>query len=128
MGAREFYKTIGQDYSSVIQRMMGSEDLLFMLLKEFQKDKTFDLLKKAVFVGEAKEIFTQSHTLKGLALNLGLKPLAEATGVLVELTRKKNGPVTDEAKAAFEKIEAAYELVLSLLQAVTAEEEAFDEK
>lgn len=116
MTAREFYGEIGQNYDVVLGRMMGSEEFVKMLLGEFLKDHTMEHLKTAVEHGETEEIFNQSHTLKGLALNLGIKPLYQETEVLVEMTRA--GQPSDGVAAVFSKIESTYRKMTALLQTV----------
>ena len=103
MTAKEFYETIGQNYEEVLERLAGSEALVLKFLKKFSTDKTYAALEEAMEAGEAEMIFRQAHTLKGVAANLGLKPLFEDTCVLVEITR--NGG-TEGIGEAFEKIKA----------------------
>lgn len=85
MTAKEFYETIGQNYEEVLERLAGSEALVLRFLKKFSTDKTFSELEKAMEARDIEMIFRQSHTLKGVAANLGLKPLFEHTQVLVEI-------------------------------------------
>lgn len=90
MTAKQFYEQIGQEYMEIYERMTGSEALIRRFLKQFCEDGTFSALEKAVEEGDIKQIFLEAHTLKGLSANLGLKPLSEKTGVLVELTRNND--------------------------------------
>lgn len=102
MTAKEFYETIGQNYEEVLERLAGSE-------------ATYAALEEAMAEGEAEMIFRQAHTLKGVAANLGLKPLFEDTCVLVEITR--NGG-TEGIRDAFEKIKADYQETIRLIAEV----------
>lgn len=79
MTAKEFYETIGQNYEEVLERLAGSEALVLRFLKKFSTDKTFSELEKAMEARDIEMIFRQSHTLKGVAANLGLKPLFLST-------------------------------------------------
>lgn len=97
MTAKEFYETIGQNYEEVLERLAGSEALVLRFLKKFSTDKTFSELEKAMEARDIEMIFRQSHTLKGVAANLGLKPLFEHTQVLVEITRHGSSEGIDEA-------------------------------
>ena len=115
MTAKEFYETIGQNYEEVLERLAGSEELVLKFLKKFSTDKTYAALEEAMAAGEAEMIFRQAHTLKGVAANLGLKPLFEDTCVLVELTR--NGG-TEGIGEAFEKIKADYQETIRLIAEV----------
>lgn len=112
MGIKEFYREMGQDYDTVLKRAMGSEAFLYTLLKSFEKDDTYAKLEEAIKDGQAEEIFEQAHTLKGLTLNLGLKPLYDKCSVLVEITRKKS---VAGAQEAFAQIEEAYRKILTML-------------
>lgn len=115
MKIREFYNQINQDYDVILARMMGSEDFIGMLLQSFQKDGTFERLKKTVSGGCPEEIFDQAHTLKGLTANLGLTPLYDKTSVLVEITRKGQREGVAEA---FSQIETVYQQMIACLQSV----------
>lgn len=115
MTAKEFYETIGQNYEEVLERLAGSEALVLRFLKKFSTDKTFSELEKAMEARDIEMIFRQSHTLKGVAANLGLKPLFEHTQVLVEITRHCGSEGIDEA---FEKIKKDYEEIIRLIAEV----------
>lgn len=95
--------------------MAGSEALVLRFLKKFSTDKTFSELEKAMEARDIEMIFRQSHTLKGVAANLGLKPLFEHTQVLVEITRHGSSEGIDEA---FEKIKKDYEEIIRLIEEV----------
>ena len=115
MTAKEFYETIGQNYEEVLERLAGSEALVLRFLKKFSTDKTFSELEKAMEARDIEMIFRQSQTLKGVAANLGLKPLFEHTQVLVEITRHGSSEGIDEA---FEKIKKDYEEIIRLIAEV----------
>lgn len=115
MKIREFYNQIGQDYEVVLERMMGSEAFTAMLLQSFMKDDTFEHLKETIQDGRPEEIFHQAHTLKGLAANLGLKPVYDKTSVLVEITRRGQ---REGVKEAFSQIETAYDQTIASLKSV----------
>ena len=115
MTAKEFYETIGQSYEEVLERLAGSEALVLRFLKKFSTDKTFGALEEAMKSGDVELIFRQAHTLKGVAANLGLKPLFEHTQVLVEITRHGG---TEGIQEAFAKIKADYEEMIRLIAQV----------
>lgn len=115
MEIREFYEHIGQDYGVVLNRMMGKESFTAMLLGTFLKDKTMEALEAAVKNGNAQEVFEQAHTFKGLAANLGLKPLYDETAPLVEIARRGSMEGVDEA---FGKVKAVYGEMVNLLKNV----------
>lgn len=115
MELKIFYETIGQDYAPVLKRMMGNEAFLSSMLGKFADDPTMDALEAAMQSGEPTAIFDQAHSLKGVAENLGLKPLYEALFVLTEITR--NGGM-EGAEQAFVQVRQEYEQVLRLLSTV----------
>ena len=117
MELKIFYETIGEDYAAVLNRMMGNEAFLSSMLGKFANDPTMDALEAAMQSGEAKKIFHQAHSLKGVAGNLGLKPLYDTLFVLTEITR--NGGM-EGAEQAFVQVRQEYEQVLRLLSTVVS--------
>lgn len=115
MSIREFYEQLGEDYDEVLRRMMGKESFAAMLLRSFLQDQTYGNLSQAMHGGSTEDIFEQSHTLKGVAANLGLKPLYDKTAVLVELTR---AGILEGADEAFAGIKKEYETILGLLEQI----------
>ncbi|MCC8138016.1 MAG: Hpt domain-containing protein [Clostridiales bacterium] len=107
MTVKEFYDRIGQDYIEVYERMLGNENLIIHFLQQFCEDETYPALERAVADGDVKNMFLESHTLKGLSANFGLKPLVEKTGVLVELTRGCGSPGSGAAADSAGKEEEA---------------------
>lgn len=99
--------------------MMGNETFLCSLLNRFAADTTMEKLETALHSHKAADIFNQAHTLKGVAENLGLRPLYEKVSVLVEITRKGSIEGADEA---FAQVKQAYDEVMNLLKHVTFEQ------
>lgn len=116
MEIKAFYDSLGQDYETVLKRMMGNEAFLYSLLQRFAADRMIEELETAVRSRDAEKIFNQVHALKGVAENLGLKPLYETAFKLVEITRKGSVEGTEEA---FAEVRQAHAQVLSLLEKVT---------
>lgn len=90
-----------------------------MLLGRFAAGTELEELEAAMESHEAAGIFDQAHTLKGVAENLGLKPLYEKVSVLVEITRKGSVEGADEA---FAQVKQIYGEVINLLDRVTLEQ------
>ena len=105
MDLQSFYEGMGQNYQVVLKRMMSKEDFLLAVLKKFLEDGTMAALEQAVAEQNAREIFIQAHTLKGVTENLGLKKLYDQVFVLVELSREGSAAGT---KAAFAAVKDAY--------------------
>ena len=95
MTVKEFYDKIGADYKSVLSRLM-KDTLIVKFLNKYKDDTSFDKLEKYVKDKNYEEAFSAAHTLKGLALNLGLSKLGGAASDLTEYLR--GGGAKDAAK------------------------------
>lgn len=95
MTVKEFYSTIGADYQNVLSRLM-KDTLVLKFLNKYKDDTSFDKLEKSVKAKNYEEAFSAAHTLKGLALNLGLSKLGGAASDLTEYLRGSG--VKDAAK------------------------------
>lgn len=93
MTIREFYTLVGGSYDDMSERF-PSDALILRFLTMLPQDGSMELLARSVDAADAKTAFRAVHTLKGVALNLGLTALFEAvqreydkvTGALVQLT------------------------------------------
>ncbi|MDO4842924.1 MAG: Hpt domain-containing protein [Phoenicibacter congonensis] len=119
MNLKRFYDDLGQDYQTVLERVMGKEDFLDMMLHKFTADSTINRLEEAVGRHEAPEIFNQAHTMKGVAENLGLKPLYDKVSVLVEITRGGSVRGVDEA---FAQVKQTYAEIIKALETTNSDQ------
>lgn len=87
MTLNEFYTTVGGNYEDVIARL-HSEAFTEKFLRMIPQDNSLPLLKEAAAVGDVPTAFRAVHTLKGIALNLGLTGLAARISLL-RFSRKK---------------------------------------
>ena len=71
MTLNEFYTTVGGNYEDVIARL-HSEAFTEKFLRMIPQDNSLPLLKEAAAAGDVPTAFRAVHTLKGIALNLGL--------------------------------------------------------
>lgn len=95
MTIREFYTLVGGSYDDMSERF-PSDALILRFLTMLPQDGSMELLARSVDAADAKTAFRAVHTLKGVALNLGLTALAlfeavqreydKVTGALVQLT------------------------------------------
>lgn len=111
MNIEEFYASFdpsGNEYANVMGRL-GTERLVSKYLKKMVDDKSFENLQKAVAAGDYKEAFMASHTIKGICMNLNLKPLAESSDVLTEELR--NTPDAGRVETLLCKVEEDYQFV-----------------
>lgn len=80
----------GCDIKGSLERVLGDKELYFFCLNEFIKDKGFQNLGKLIEENKVEEAFGESHTLKGVAGNLGVTPIYETLTFIVEKLRKKS--------------------------------------
>ena len=87
MTTAEFYDYVGGDYDDVKYRFMKDE------------------LNAAVAAGNSEGAFRAVHTLKGVALNLGLSSLANACSAMTEAIRGRSEMCSPEL---YEAVRAEY--------------------
>ena len=79
MTLQEFYARVGGDYNATLSRL-PSEALVKKFILKYPGDPSFAQLKDALAAQDWELAFRASHTLKGVAQNLGVdrlyKPLA----------------------------------------------------
>ncbi len=115
MKVQEFYENLGQDYNEMLDRMIGKEELLLKFVRKYPNDPSFAAFEAAIASDNAEQVFRAAHTLKGVAANLGLKPIVDIITPLVESTRKGNlNGVAEE----FEKISKAHYEILALIETI----------
>ena len=90
MTLKEFYAAVGGDYDATLNRI-PKESMVLRFVKKYADDKTYAQLTEAVKAQDWETAFRASHTLKGVALNLGRAAFA--------LTEEMRGgkPLTDTA-------------------------------
>ncbi len=109
----EFYETIEADYYEVFERMLRREELISKFLKKYTTDMTFSKLEDAMNTGSVQDIFKAAHSLKGVVANLGLKPLVDEVGNLVEITRTGE---SDGISKIFENIRSKHFDIIKLIE------------
>ena len=83
MTLKEFYAAVGGDYDATLNRI-PKESMVLRFVKKYADDKTYAQLTEAVGKQDWETAFRASHTLKGVALNLGLGSLAHASSQMTE--------------------------------------------
>lgn len=91
MTLQEFYSAIGGDYEGVLSRLLKEERIMKYVLK-FLDDKSYDTLCVKIAEGDYEEAFRASHTIKGVASNLGFNRLFDSSHALTEELRGGNAP------------------------------------
>lgn len=100
------------EISKAVGRFGGNEMLYRKFLQKFLKDENFRSLERAVEDKDYKNAEIYAHTLKGVALNLGLNTLAENAKEIVDHIRNK---AYDKIDTDFERCEDTYNKVISWL-------------
>ncbi len=104
MTTAEFYDYVGGDYDDVKCRFMKDE-LISRFLRMLPDDGSMDELNAAVAAGSSEGAFRAVHTLKGVALNLGLSSLANACSAMTEAIRGRSEMCSPEL---YEAVRAEY--------------------
>ena len=77
MTLQEFYARVGGDYSATLSRL-PSEALIKKFVLKYPGDPSFEQLRAALDAQDWELAFRASHTLKGVAQNLGMDRLYKA--------------------------------------------------
>ena len=88
MTLSEFYHAIGGNLEEVLSRI-PSEKLIVKYILKYPSVPDFKTLSDAFQAKDRESAFRASHTLKGLALNLGFKDLSQALCALTEILRNE---------------------------------------
>lgn len=115
MNLKQFYETIGVNYDNVLRRLR-KESLIEKYLMMFQQDQTIYLLTAAREGYDYEQMFRAAHTLKGMAMNLELTPLAMAAADLTEYLRSRNPEDCRIVDEKYEKVMTEYKIIQNLLQ------------
>ena len=78
----------GCDMDGALERVADDRELLISCMEMFREDPGFAALEEALNNKDYSTAFDAAHTLKGVAANLGLTPLYQAAGTLVEPLRR----------------------------------------
>lgn len=114
MTITELYDQVG-DYSDVISRLMKEERIVKYLGRFVEDSSDFDKMVDAFNSSDYQQLFATSHTLKGVAANLGLTKLFKASSDVCESVR--NGPPTQDIAPLMEKAIAEYNDTVSKIKA-----------
>ena len=113
MTIKECYIKMGGNYEDVLRRLTN-DILIKRFLTKFIEDQSHAGLCSAFQAGDGEESFRQAHTLKGVAMNLGLTALAESASELTELLR--GGVITDQAFKSFKKMGQNYDNTIQCIR------------
>lgn len=112
MTLQEFYARVGGDYNATLGRL-PNEALVKKFILKYPGDPSFAQLKDALAAQDWELAFRASHTLKGVAQNLGMDRLYKAAAVLCDAVR---GPKPLEDESLWPPVLAAHEEVLAAIR------------
>lgn len=108
----EAAKELNIDLEGTLGRFSGNEGLYLRFLRRLPQDKTFEQLAQGVEQGDAQIMEQAAHTLKGVAANLGLEDLRQASDGVVQAVRAGQ---TGEACGQFERVRQAFQRACDVL-------------
>lgn len=111
---------MGMDVDTTVKRFMGNEALYLKFLYKYQNDQSVVSIQQHINDQNAEEAFKSAHTLKGVAANLGLDPIAQHASDIVELLRGKSQfseVDTDKLNALNAELRTIHEALISVLSA-----------
>lgn len=109
------YKMIkaGINVNEAVKRFGNNQENYERILRKFPDELYYDKLKKALEAKETEEAFQAAHALKGIAGNLSLKQLYQASYLLSEELRAGSMEHTEELMKA---VDEAYENVIRVIE------------
>ena len=110
----EILGEMGVDADATLKRFMGKEEMLKRFILKYPDDKTYEAFKTAVEGGTLEDIEVTSHTLKGMAANLGFDRLAQLSADVMNAVR---GGTYD--KSMFDEIPAEQEKLLKCIAQIS---------
>lgn len=103
----------GNDYSALLERTCGDEELIMTLMQLFLDDDSWNSMCRFMENGETENAFRSAHSLKGSSGMLGFTALFEKLKVI---TDKLRGGDLDGAKEVFDETKSAYEAAVELVK------------
>ena len=91
MELNEFYRLMGSSLAEQVERL-GSERILYRFLLRLPDDSALTELRLGIENSDTANVFRAAHTVKGIAMNLGLTTLQNASAPLAEALRNKTEP------------------------------------
>lgn len=116
MTLRECYESFGGNYDEVISRLV-SDERIEKYLRKYTENNDFLPIKEAILASDRAEAFRNTHSLKGIALSLGLSPLFTVSDTLCEYLRSESADMTTESvKEMLSSVEEAYNMVTGIIE------------
>ncbi len=113
MTVRECYAEFHGNYGEALGRLM-KEERIAKYLRMFAADPSCLTLETELNEKRFEDAFRTVHNMKGMALNLSLTPLAEASSVLCEAIR--HGDPGTDVSGMLRDVKESYELAVSAIR------------
>ena len=110
----EFFRCVGGDYGEAKARFQNDERIV-RFLGMFPGDDSMQNLTNAMDAGDTSTAFRAVHTLKGVALNLGLGSLAHMSSQMTEALRGQDS-MPDNVQPLYEAVQKEYAAVREALE------------
>lgn len=117
MDLKTCYEQMAGDYEAVMGRLR-QEERVVKFLRLFLADENYELLTRSVAAEDWPTAFRAAHSLKGVALNLGLSALAKSASEMTECLRP--GVPTQDPQPLYEAVRGDYEKTAAAIQALGA--------
>ena len=107
---------MGVDTQAALRRFAGNSALYERFLMKFLEDGTFKKVEDAFKAGNWDSMLSAAHNLKGVAGNLGLNQLYQASSKIVSSLRAEN---RNDATEAYMELDIAYRALRPVLESAT---------
>jgi HPt (histidine-containing phosphotransfer) domain-containing protein len=105
-------KDYGVNTDETFRRFMGNTDMYEKFLRKFSEDRNYSLIGPALEKNDFNAALEAAHSVKGVAANLGLDPLAKACSETVRLIREGKN---EEARKSYPAVEKEYADTMRLI-------------
>lgn len=111
----DILKQASVEVEKALARFSGNSMLYEKFLIKFLQDDSFKKIEDAVEARDSQEMLTASHTLKGVAGNLGFVALMDACAEMVKQLRSNN---MEGALEAYPGVKETYETVCAAINSM----------
>jgi HPt (histidine-containing phosphotransfer) domain-containing protein len=109
----EFMLEMHMDAGVMRARFMNNDMIILKFLRKFLNDKSFIDLKECMEKKDMKGVLCASHTLKGVAANLGLESVRKSAQEMLDSVRAGE---EDKLEAELIEVEKAYKQACELIE------------
>lgn len=104
---------MGAEIEDTLDRLMGDEDMYMEYLQKIPQNENIVNLRKAVDEKNYEQALHEIHTLKGVALNLGLLPLAD---VCMDMLLDFRAGENEKAAGQIDAVEKCFKEVSDIIK------------